>query len=159
MSLTKQLTKHIREVHSGGNWSSVNLKDVLEGLSWQQATTQVYAINTIATLVYHVNYYVSAVLKVLEGQALDAHDKYSFVHPPIQCREDWVNLVNMTLADAEKFAALLELLPETKLWENLADERYGTYYRNIQGIIEHTHYHLGQIVLLKKILLQTDEKE
>jgi hypothetical protein len=30
------------------------------------------------------------------------------------------------------------------------EEKYGSVLRNIMGVIEHTHYHLGQIVLLKK---------
>ncbi len=44
----------------------------------------------------------------------------------------------------------IEQLPESKLWETFSDEKYGNYYRNIHGIIEHIHYHLGQIVLIKK---------
>jgi hypothetical protein len=36
----------------------------------------------------------------------------------------------------------------------LTDPQYGSYYRDPQGIIEHLHYDLGQIVLIKKILLQ-----
>ncbi len=47
---------------------------------------------------------------------------------------------------------LIAQLPEGKLWEDFADKKYGSYYRNLQGIIEHTHYHLGQIVLIKKML-------
>ena len=47
---------------------------------------------------------------------------------------------------------MLEKLPENRLWENIADPKYGDYYRNIQGIIEHNHYHLGQIALMKKIV-------
>jgi len=31
--------------------------------------------------------------------------------------------------------------------------KYGNYFRNIVGVIEHIHYHLGQIVLIKKILV------
>jgi len=53
---------------------------------------------------------------------------------------------------------LIEQLPEAKLGEIFSEEKYGTYYRNIHGIIEHTHYHLGQIVLIKKILLQSTGK-
>ena len=60
--------------------------------------------------------------------------------------------MNKVFADAENFAGLIEQLPESKLRENLAGENYGNYYRNIHGIIEHTHYHLGQIVLVKKLL-------
>ena len=82
MKLTKEMARHFREVHFGGNWTSVNLKDVLADITWQQATTQLYSFNTIAALVYHMNYYVSAIIKVLEGGPLDAHDKYSFDASP-----------------------------------------------------------------------------
>lgn len=154
MNLTKQIAKHFREFHFGENWTSVNLKDTLTGLSWQQATTQVYSFNTIADLVYHMNYFVSAVLKVLQGNSLDAHDKYSFDHLPIQSEEDWGKLLDKTWTDAEKFASLVEELSENKLWEDFTDEKYGNFYSNLHGIIEHNHYHLGQIVLIKKIILQ-----
>ena len=159
MNLPAELAKHLKDVHLGGNWTSSNLKDNLTDVSWQQATTQVHSFNTIATLVYHVNYYISAVLKVLQGGPLEASDKYSFDLPPIESQRDWDNLLDKTFANAETFALLIEQLPEHKLWESFADEKYGTYYRNIQGIIEHTHYHLGQIALIKKILLQVGENQ
>ena len=158
MNLTSQIAKHFRDVHFGGNWTSVNLKETLAGITWQQATTKIYSLNTIATLVFHINYYVSAVTKVLQGEPLTAHDKYSFDLTPIQNQEDWENLLNKTWNDAENFARLIEQLPESKLAETFSDEKYGTYYRNLHGIIEHTHYHLGQIVLIKKILLQSSGK-
>lgn len=157
MNLTVQIAKHLKEIYFGKNWTFSNLKDNLTDVTWQQATTQVYSFNTIATLVYHMNYYVSAVLKVLQGEPLNAKDKYSFDHPPIQSQQDWEKLLDKTWTDVENFARLIEQLPESKLWENLSDEKYGNYYRNIHGIIEHNHYHLGQIVLIKKILLQTDK--
>ncbi len=61
MNLTAQIAKHIREIYFGGNWTSSNFKDSLADITWQQATKQVYSFNTIATLVYHTNYFVSAV--------------------------------------------------------------------------------------------------
>src|SRR5450432_1950694 len=158
MNLTGQIAKQFRDVHFGGNWTASNLKENLADITWQQATTKVYSFNTIATLVYHMNYYVSAVLKVLQGEPLDASDKYSFDHPPILSPEDWDKLMDKTWTDAENFANLIEQLPESTLWKNFADIKYGNYYRNILGVIEHIHYHLGQIVLIKKILLQSNEK-
>jgi len=157
MNLTAQIAKQFRDVHFGGNWTAVSLKENLADITWQQATTKVYSFNTIATLVYHMNYYVSVVLKVLHSEPLNASDKYSFDHPPILSQEDWEKLLDKTWTDAENFAALIELFPESKLWEDFYDNKYGNYYRNIHGIIEHVHYHLGQIVLIKKILLQADK--
>jgi uncharacterized damage-inducible protein DinB len=152
--MTEQIAKLIRAVYFGGNWCAVNLKDTLKDITWQQASTKVYSFNTIATLVYHMNYYVTAIMKVLEGGPLDAHDKYSFDHPPVLSQDDWEKLLDKTWKDAESFASLVEQLPENKLGEIFSDEKYGNYYRNIQGVIEHNHYHLGQIVLIKKMILQ-----
>jgi hypothetical protein len=157
MNVSKQIAKHFRDVYFGGNWTSVNIKDTLINVSWQQATTQVYSFNTIAALVYHMNYFVSAVLKVLEGGPLDAHDKYSFDLPPLQSEKDWENLLAKTFSDAEKFTSLIEQLPETKLSQPFTDEKYGNYYSNLHGIIEHCHYHLGQIVFIKKIIKETNK--
>ena len=157
MNLTAQIAKQFRDVHFGGNWTAVNLEQTLSGLNWQQAATRMYSFNTIASLVYHMNYYVEAVSKVLEGKPLKASDKHSFSHPPILTQEDWENLLAKTWRDAEQFAVLVEKLPEAKLWEIFSEEKYGSYYRNIQGVMEHAHYHLGQIVLIKKLIFQEQE--
>jgi len=157
MNLTAQIAKQFRDVHFGGNWTAVNLEQTLSGLNWQQAATRFYSFNTIASLVYHMNYYVEAVSKVLAGKPLKASDKHSFSHPPILTQEDWENLLAKTWRDAEQFAVLVENLPEAKLWETFSEDKYGSYYRNIQGVMEHAHYHLGQIVLIKKLIFQEEE--
>ena len=158
MTLPAQIAKHFKDVHFGGNWTSVNLKDTLAGLTWQQATTQVHSFNTIATLVFHTNYFVDVVLKVLRGGPLEGKDIYSFAHPPIHSQADWEKMLEKTWADAEDFARLVEQLPEHRLWEDFSENKYGNYYRNLHGIIEHYHYHLGQIVLIRKILLEPEGK-
>ncbi|MBO9201853.1 MULTISPECIES: DinB family protein [Niastella] len=154
MNLPKQIATHFKTFYTGGNWTDVNLKNVLEGVTWQQATTSIFKCNTIAVLIYHMNYYVRLVTRVLEGQPLDGSDKFAFDAPPVQSAEDWEQLKNTVFTDAEKFARLIELFPEEKLGDIFHDEKYGSYYRNFQGIVEHNHYHLGQIVLLKKIMSQ-----
>lgn len=45
-----------QEVYFGGNWTSVNMEETLADVNWQEATTQVHSFNTIASLVYHINY-------------------------------------------------------------------------------------------------------
>ena len=158
MTTPQQLSKHFKDVFFGGNWTAVNLKDTLEGITWQQATTKVHNLNTIAVLVFHINYYIDAVLKVLQGEPLNASDKYSFGLQPITSGEDWRKLVNKTFEQAELFADRIEGLDDKKLFEDFADPKYGNYFRNLAGIIEHTHYHLGQIVLLKKILYESQDQ-
>ncbi len=155
--LPEQIAKNLRAIYLGGNWTGVNMKDTLQDVTWQQATTKVYSFNTIVTLVYHTNYYIDVVTKVLNGELINPKDEYSFIHPPITSKEEWEKLSDKTYTDAESFALLIEQLPESKLWETFADEKYGNLYRNLTGIIEHTHYHLGQMVLVKKMVLEIRE--
>lgn len=155
MNLPQQVATHFRTFYIGNNWTDVNLKDSLEGVTWQQATTSIFSCNTIAELIYHMNYYVRVVSKVLLGHPLDGHDKDAFNVPPVQSAEDWEQLKRHIFTDAENFAKLIEQLPVEQFDEIFRDEKYGNYYRNIAGITEHNHYHLGQIVLLKKIMAQT----
>lgn len=158
MNTPAQIAKHFREVHFGGNWTWVNLKDTLSDITWSEAITKLHDLNTIVALTYHINYYVGVVSKVMKGEPLEGHDKFSFDHPPINNQQDWEALLSKVWTEAESFAALVEQLPEERLWQNIADEKYGIYYRNLHGIIEHTHYHLGQISLIKKMIRQADKQ-
>ncbi len=151
-SVSKQIAKHFREVYFGGNWTCSNLKDNLTDITWQEAVTQVHSLNTIALLVFHIGYYVDTVLKVLQGEELNASDKLSFDLPTVQSEQDWQHMLNKIWQDAERFARLVEQLPDSKLRDDFHDGKYGNYYRNLLGIIEHTHYHLGQIALVKKMI-------
>jgi hypothetical protein len=152
MNVSQQIAKNLRDVYFGGNWTAVNLKDTLKDINWQQAVTKVYDLNTIATIVFHSNYYIGVALRVLHGGPLEGKDEESFKLPPINSQDDWENLLNRIWTEVEGFAKQIEQLPESKLGEVFGDEKYGSYFRNLEGIVEHTHYHLGQIVLIKKII-------
>ena len=152
MNLSEQIAKHFRDVFFGGNWTVSCMKEKLSNVSWQQANTKLDSLNSVVALTYHNYYFVLALLDVLEGKPLTAHDKYSFNHPQIQSQQEWEDFLNKVWDDVELAALLIEQLPDSKLMEDFADKKYGNYYRNIAGIIEHTHYHLGQIALIKKLL-------
>lgn len=139
-------------MYFGGNWTVSNLKDNLKDVTWQDATKKVNSLNSIATLVFHIHYFVDVAQIVLQGGALEGKDELSFAHPPILSQKDWENFLENVFAQGEQFANLVEKLPNEKLWEPFTDTKYGIYYRNLHGIIEHTHYHLGQIAIIKKLI-------
>jgi len=153
MKQSNQIANRLREVFLNGLWiANTNYNDLLSTITFEQATKKVGNLNTIAALTYHINYYLAGLIKVFEGGPLEIKDKYSFDLPPIQCEEDWKTLFNNLLSNAEKFAKQVEQMPDEKLKETFVDEKYGTYQRNIEGIIEHSYYHLGQISLIKKLI-------
>lgn len=152
MHLPVQIAKHFREVYFGGNWTGVNLKDTLKDVTWEQANKQVYGLNSIATLLYHINYYNTTVIPVLQGKPLTGKDADSFKSTPVKDQKDWEERIDKVTNDAQTLIKLIEDLPESILNQDFTDKKYGNYYRNLSGIIEHTHYHLGQIVVIKKII-------
>lgn len=150
---TTQLAQRIREVVLDGKWiANTNCKDQLENLDWQIATAKPGSLNTIAALTFHIDYYLAGMVRVLEGGPLDIRDKYSFDMPPVGSQEDWEKLREKLFSDAARFADLVEQMPEERLQVAFVDQMYGTWQRNIEAMIEHSYYHLGQIVLIGKLL-------
>jgi uncharacterized damage-inducible protein DinB len=156
MDSTKNLAKHFREFYFGGNWTASSVQKTLDGINWEQATTKVETLHTIATLTYHIHYYVKGALQVFKGGTLDIKDKFSFAHPPIESESDWQRMQTLMWQEGEDFAQAVERMDDDILNEHFTDEKYGSYFRNVLGIIEHGHYHLGQIAMLKKILSSVD---
>lgn len=154
MTIAEQLAKHFKDVHFGGNWSTVDLKNTLEDLSWKEANTQMYSLNSIAAITFHLAYYVDVLITVLEENKLVGKDELSWISLSVQSQEEWERFQEEMWAKAEKAALLIEKLPDELLSRDFVDPKYGTNYRNIAGIIEHMHYHLGQIVIIKKLLVQ-----
>jgi uncharacterized damage-inducible protein DinB len=158
MSTTSQLAKRFREVLLDGKWiANTNFKEQLSDVTSEQATTKIDSLNTIAMLTFHVDYYIAGLVNVFEGGDLEIKDKFSFDLPPIESQEQWESLLNKLWQDSEKFATLLKQMPDSKLDEVFVNEKYGTYLGNIDGMIEHAYYHLGQITLIKKLILSKHE--
>ncbi|AZA78800.1 DUF1572 domain-containing protein [Chryseobacterium sp. G0186] len=153
MSSVSELSKRFREVLLDGRWiANTNFKDQLSDVTLEQALMKVGSLNTIAMLTFHIHYYIAGIVNVFEGGNLEIKDQFSFDLPPIESQEQWADLLLTLWTDAERFAVLLEQMPDSKLDEVFVDEKYGTYRRNIDGMIEHAYYHLGQVTLIKKML-------
>ena len=153
MNRSQFIAKRLSEVYLDGHWvANTNYKEQLSALNWQQATQQVGPLNTIALLTYHINYYLRGLLQVLHGGALEIKDKYSFDMPPVTNENEWLTLTNEFFSNAEKFVAVVAILPDEKMDEHFVDPKYGTWYRNLEAVVEHSYYHLGQISLIKKLL-------
>jgi uncharacterized damage-inducible protein DinB len=157
METTQQIANRFRDVILNGTWiANTNYKAQVLNTTWQQATSKVGTLNTIAALTFHINYYITGVLNVFKGGALDIKDANSFDCPTITSENDWQHLKNTLITNAEHFASNLEQMPNDTLDHVFVDEKYGNYRRNINAMIEHSYYHLGQITLIKKLL--TTEK-
>jgi uncharacterized damage-inducible protein DinB len=155
MNRNTTLASRLREVLLDGHWiANTNYKDQLQSINWNQAIQKVGNLNTIAALTFHINYYMEGLLNVFNGGKLEISDKYSFDLPEIKTEQDWLQLVTTFLHNAETFASKVEQMEDILFDQPFVDEKYGSYLRNIEGVIEHSYYHLGQVSLIRKLITQ-----
>lgn len=144
----RQMSKHLESVYFGGNWTSVCFEDVFSQLNLENINHSVKGSATTLTLIYHAHYFVVEVNKVLEGAPLTARDKYSFSPPEISTSEDLSRFIEQIREEAIAFAKNIASRDDDFLASDFIDPQYGTWHKNLMGIIEHLHYHLGQIRMI-----------
>lgn len=153
MNRSTSLANRLREVLLDGHWiANTNFKEQLENISWDRAIQKVDTLNTIAALTFHVNYYLGGLIKVFNGGKLEISDKYSYDLPAIQSEAEWQQLLKEFLANAEMFCRHVDGMQDSQLDQPFVQEKYGSYQRNIEAVIEHSYYHLGQISLIRKMV-------
>ncbi|HMP93902.1 MAG TPA: DUF1572 domain-containing protein [Phnomibacter sp.] len=154
LTLPHQIATHLRQAYTGGNWTCVSWKDALQDITLPLALQSINNSNSIATLFCHSHYYIQRQLKVLQGLPLEGHDVDSFALPPLPNEAAWQTLIANYFAEAETMAQAIEKLSAEAFEQTFVQEKYGNYYRNLAGAIEHLYYHMGQAVWLRKWLLQ-----
>lgn len=151
MKLNEYLANRLEEILLSGKWVvGTNFKEQIEDLTWTEATKKVENFNTIANLTFHINYYLSGVMEVFKGGDLTIRDKYSFDAPEINSEMDWHIRKEKLVKDSESFIQFIRNMEPERLMDVFVKEEYGSFYRSVDVIIEHTYYHLGQIILIKK---------
>lgn len=152
-NLSKDLAHQFMEVQLRGKWvSTTNIKEALEDVDLAMATKQIADLNTIAKLTYHIHYYIKGINQVFAGKPLTIRDKFSFDMPDFSQDADWNNFKKETYDEAELFAHHVQNLTEQQLFMPFEKKEYGDYFRNITAMTSHSYYHLGQIVIIKKMI-------
>ncbi|NNF33755.1 MAG: DUF1572 domain-containing protein [Saprospiraceae bacterium] len=152
LNLASQLSQQFREVFLDGTWVVTNYKTELQDVGYDEAFAKFANHNTIVMLTFHINYYIEGVLIAMTNGSLDIRDKYSYDMPQEMEAKDWIKLKESFLKNAELMAEKISGMSDEEIMSPFVDEKYGNNYRNLHALIEHGFYHLGQLVLIKKLL-------
>ena len=151
MSQAAALALRLQEVILEGTWiANTNFKKELDNTALDDVSIQIKTYNTVAVLAQHIHYYIAGVKQVFLGGELSISDKFSFDFEPMLSDEAWQNFLALFWKDTEELVNLIKTLTDEQLDAIFVKEAYGSYKRNIEALIEHSYYHLGQIVLLLK---------
>lgn len=149
MNIAPLVAQHVAEVVHG-NWTEIYLDKTLADVTYDEAVNvPAGLVNSIAMLVNHLALYNLVITGRLLG-ANPAVDSNNGMVTTIQNEDDWQLLKQRTLDSFKELARLVSELPDDKLY-NLTPTGKATFYKTLHGLSEHAHYHLGQIILLKKL--------
>lgn len=153
MKSAEQLALRMQEVFLSGTWiANTNFRHQLKEVDYSLVIQQYPPLHSIAELAQHVHYYVKGILEAFETGKLTIRDQYSFDFPPISDETAWNQIIDSFMCDSEKLIHRVEKWTEAELKAPFIEPLYGTCQRNIEALIEHAYYHLGQIVLIRKQL-------
>jgi hypothetical protein len=136
----------------GDNWTGINLQQALQGIDATIATKRIHQQHlNIAELTSHLTCWNLVIAKRLdaENELPTPEEDFPVIHQLTE--EEWQKIQN----DAQiSFNILIDKL--SKKLDDILDKPMfdgaTSAYRNLHGQISHLHYHIGQIVLLKKIV-------
>lgn len=157
MKVVDAIARQLLEVHFGENWTEAWIRKTLEDITLEEARRLTAASsNTIASLLYHITFYNNVILVRLQGvdPFIGAANGYDL--PSLQDQADWEKLKADNLESARVLAEAIQKVPDEALDQPmLKDKDSSSYFRQLQGVVEHAHYHLGQIVILKNLIRNT----
>jgi uncharacterized damage-inducible protein DinB len=152
MKIAELIATHLQEAFAGNNWSDVNVKDTLDGITFPEAVTVTRASsNTIAALLYHMTFYNRAIKQRLQGIEPETSAANGFDLQPLTSEYDWEQLKKNAFDTVNELANAIRNFPDEKLPEENPVGK-GSFYKKLHGVIEHNYYHLGQIVILKNLI-------
>ncbi len=148
MKIIEAIAQHFYEVNCGDNWTDAAVKDILQGINYEQAIKKIGDTNTIALLLFHMDFYNMVVYNRIVGITRHFEHEESLKQPNITSEEDWQQLQRQYFDNVNNIHKAILEFDESRLFEQTTKN---TPYKNFHGLIEHIHYHLGQISLLKKL--------
>jgi uncharacterized damage-inducible protein DinB len=150
MTEVERLLDQLQRAYEGEAWHGPSLKQILADVTAARAARRPLAsAHTIWELVLHISAWESAVATRLGGRYVDEPDEGDF--PAVNDTSDaaWQATLDSLDATHHRLRDAVRAFDPERLYERLAEGKQTAYFA-ISGVIQHTLYHAGQIVLLKK---------
>lgn len=145
-----RLHDQLHRSYWGDAWHGPSLKDVLSGVSAVKAASKpLRNAHSIWEIVLHVNAWLDAARRRIEGEKLNLTDEQDWPALKKKGSQAWKETLQILENNQILLEDTVKQLPDARLSDNLTGGAYTIYFQ-LQGIIQHTLYHTGQIALLRK---------
>ncbi len=158
MTERDRLRDDLERTYRGDPWCGGSLREVLEGVSAEQAARRFPPLShSIWEIVLHLSVWYGAVIRRLDGGPVELPEEGNWPPTDGASEAEWRQILVDFDRRHECLLAILSDLPDEKLFELLRkprDQALGTglsIASTLNGLSQHTIYHVGQITLLKKL--------
>ncbi|HSC78502.1 MAG TPA: DinB family protein [Candidatus Acidoferrales bacterium] len=152
MTEVERIADQLRRAYEGEAWHGPPLKEILTGVTAEQAAHRVVPNgHTIWELVHHIGAWESIVRRRLGGEAVKATPEMDW--PPVGDTSEaaWKNALDALERGNLQLRQAIADLSDDQLRQKVVGEKYSVYGM-LHGVIQHDLYHAGQIAILKKAL-------
>lgn len=152
MNIAEHISRHLLDVYAGQNWTEVNLQSTLEDITYEEASEVTPAsVNTIAGLVQHLAFWNRVMAQRSMGIRVEIPESNGYDNSALTGETQWEGLKKECFKSGKALAEVISKLSTDQL-EQAILPGYPSAYKSLQGCVEHVHYHLGQIVILKQLV-------
>ena len=142
----------ISETANGNNWTGINAVQALQDIASEMAIKRINNNHlNVAELTAHLTCWNKVITKRLDAENYQPAAEEDFPVINELSEAEWSAMKEEFIQSFRLLTDKLETKEDTMLYVPVF-EGATSGYRNLHGQISHLHYHLGQIVLLKKIL-------
>jgi uncharacterized damage-inducible protein DinB len=152
MKETQQIAKLFEDLYDGDPWIDVTILGVLKNVSPQQAAKKIApGRNSIWQIVNHIISWRENVLVRVQGNVITTPNNNYFSEIEEISETAWQQSLERLQNSQQQWITFLKHFNESGL-DTIYPGNKMSYYEHIHGIIQHDAYHLGQIVLLTKLV-------
>lgn len=152
MEKNTQLGKLFTNLYNGSPWLGVNLVETLSQISAEKAAKKIHPDrNSIWEITNHLISWRLNVLERVRGKSM-VTPGHNYILPIGDASENaWKNTLKQLENSQHQWLDFLKTCDEKDFKKIYANNQM-TYYEHIHGILQHDAYHLGQIVILVKMV-------
>lgn len=151
MTEVERINDQIIQAYEGEPWLGFSVKDLLADVTPEQAARRPIAdAHTIGELVGHISAWQEIARRRIEGEVVnEIADEVNF--PLADGTEgSWQALLQALEESTHALSRCVAKLRDDQLPQIVPGKNYSVYFL-LHGVVQHTTYHAGQIMMLKKL--------
>lgn len=152
MTEKERISALYQSVYNGNPWIDINIIDTLKSFTAKEAFTKSKPnVNSVWEIVNHMIQWRFNVVQRIQGKILTSPENNYFTPIIDNSEQAWKSILQDLDESQNLWITVLKNFDEAQ-FEKVYPNNNHSYYEHIQGIIQHDLYHLGQIVILKKLV-------